>query len=184
MNILGLIISCISILISTVIACNNFPRNINVGFDYQGVIVAIFSLLVTILIGWNIYNVIEQKGDIVKLKEYTETQTKYLQGAKSEIGYTLGLINMTRNYPVAFANFNNALYADLLNNGEKAEDIMQAMELLIENMNDRTTLDGKTENNIKEIEQLIKEKVEYNYFQSRYNTIINNFFNKTISDNK
>lgn len=36
------------------------PRNYdNLCFDYMGVIVAVFSILVTILIGWNIYTALD-----------------------------------------------------------------------------------------------------------------------------
>lgn len=49
------------------------PRGINLDFDYYGVIVGILSLLVTILIGWNIFSVI----DLKRIKEeYNSTILK------------------------------------------------------------------------------------------------------------
>lgn len=55
------IIICIIVLASLIMSifslCNSLPRTD--GLDYIGVIVGILSLLVTILIGWNIYTVID-----------------------------------------------------------------------------------------------------------------------------
>lgn len=51
------IIIIASFAMSTVAMCRSFPRIY--GIDYIGVIVGILSLLVTILIGWNIYTVVD-----------------------------------------------------------------------------------------------------------------------------
>lgn len=48
------------------------PRVIHgksLGFDYMGVIVTVLSILVTTLIGWNIYNVISIKNEIESFKD-------------------------------------------------------------------------------------------------------------------
>lgn len=50
-------IVAISLTMSIISLCNSLPRTD--GLDYIGVIVGILSLLVTILIGWNIYTVID-----------------------------------------------------------------------------------------------------------------------------
>ena len=51
------IIVLASLIMSIFSLCNSLPRTD--GLDYIGVIVGILSLLVTILIGWNIYTVID-----------------------------------------------------------------------------------------------------------------------------
>lgn len=51
--------------------CILFHRTNNLGIDYLGIIVGIQSLLVTILIGWNIYQVINIKQEWERSKEYT-----------------------------------------------------------------------------------------------------------------
>lgn len=51
------IIIIASLVMSTITMCHSFPRIY--GIDYIGVIVGILSLLVTILIGWNIYTVVD-----------------------------------------------------------------------------------------------------------------------------
>lgn len=55
---LATILSLIAIFISGITICLSHPHTNNLGFDYQGIIVSVLSLLVTILIGWQIYNTI------------------------------------------------------------------------------------------------------------------------------
>ncbi len=51
------IIIITSLAMSSIAMCRSFPRIY--GIDYIGVIIGILSLLVTILIGWNIYTVVD-----------------------------------------------------------------------------------------------------------------------------
>lgn len=46
------------------------PHKAELGFDYQGVLVGVLSLLVTILIGWNIYTIIDIKTQEIRLMKY------------------------------------------------------------------------------------------------------------------
>lgn len=55
---MSLIISIFSALISIVCLVRLYPTQGNLGFDYIGVIVAIFGILVTALIGWQIIQII------------------------------------------------------------------------------------------------------------------------------
>lgn len=54
-------ISIISLLISIIAICVTCPNSEKLNFDYQGVLVGILSMLVTVLIGWNIYSIIDIK---------------------------------------------------------------------------------------------------------------------------
>lgn len=57
--------------------CISAWRSPELSFDYQGVIVGVLSLLVTVILGWNIYTVIDIKnirGEIHKLKGLLEKQ--------------------------------------------------------------------------------------------------------------
>lgn len=54
-----LVIANILLLIANLyFVCNYFPRSSNLQFDYAGVIVATFSTLITLLVGWNIFSAI------------------------------------------------------------------------------------------------------------------------------
>lgn len=56
-------LSIVAIVCSIVAICISLPTNKSLGIDYIGVIVGILSFLVTMLMGWQIYNAvtIEQK---------------------------------------------------------------------------------------------------------------------------
>lgn len=66
----------VCLIVSLVSVCHTHPR-IESGFDYMGLIVGILSLLVTMLIGWQIYNALslEQKVSNIK-KEYDGLKDK------------------------------------------------------------------------------------------------------------
>ena len=84
-------LSIAAIICSVVAICVSLPSAPELGIDYIGVIVGILSLLVTMLIGWQIWNVIaidkkvkdEVKQvsksfakDIKKIKDESEISTK------------------------------------------------------------------------------------------------------------
>lgn len=56
---ISLIISLIAIVFSIIAICHIYPREL--GLDYLGWIVGILALLTTILLGWNIYTIIDIK---------------------------------------------------------------------------------------------------------------------------
>ncbi len=67
------ILSVISIILSMIAICRAYPHTYDLGMDYQGVIVGILSLLVTVLVGWNIYTIIDFNKSRDKLKELEST---------------------------------------------------------------------------------------------------------------
>jgi hypothetical protein len=62
-------LSIAAIIFSIMAICVSCPRELDLGFDYQGVIVGILSLLVTMLIGWQIYNLFMLKSEMEKRME-------------------------------------------------------------------------------------------------------------------
>lgn len=70
-------IGIIALALSIISICISAWRSPELSFDYQGVIVGVLSLLVTVILGWNIYTVIDIKntrGEIHKLKGLLEKQ--------------------------------------------------------------------------------------------------------------
>lgn len=56
------LLSSLAILFSIVALCVAIPRASTLAVDYLGLLVGILALLVTVLIGWNIYTVIDAKN--------------------------------------------------------------------------------------------------------------------------
>ena len=100
------IIIIASLVMSTVTMCHSFPRIY--GIDYIGVIIGILSLLVTILIGWNIYTVI----DFNKKKEELSKNEAVLSDL------ILRVNNNTTADSAALEFYFAYLYAYLLTNNE------------------------------------------------------------------
>lgn len=105
------IISVVSILCSIVAVCRTFCRNTELQFDYMGVIVAIFSLLVTLLVGWNIISVIDLKS----YKRKYENLDKKISGElnyihnKADHNQALVYAMMSQNASAFFAPNENAI---------------------------------------------------------------------------
>lgn len=66
---ISVILSVIALILSAISICYVFQRDGIPPFDYQGVFVAIFSLLITLLIGWQIYNAMEVKAQLKQTQE-------------------------------------------------------------------------------------------------------------------
>lgn len=70
---LSLILSSIAIVLSIITICLTLPRR-EVSLDYLGLITGILGILVTVLIGWNIYMIIDFRQEKENLKQYFEEQ--------------------------------------------------------------------------------------------------------------
>lgn len=68
-NTITLILSAIFIMVSVAALCRTYPHTSDLGMDYQGVIVGMLALLVTILIGWQIYTAINVKEELKDIKD-------------------------------------------------------------------------------------------------------------------
>ncbi len=79
-------LSIAAIICSVVAICVSLPSAPKLGIDYIGVIVGILSLLVTMLIGWQIWNVIaiDKKID-GKVKQTSDSLTESINVTKKEM---------------------------------------------------------------------------------------------------
>ena len=89
-------IGIVSIVLSLIAICNTYPRTSEFGIDYQGWIVGILSFLVTILIGWQIFSIIDIRGirKEIYLKENDIYQRSELNIAEFHLGMFMVYINM------------------------------------------------------------------------------------------
>lgn len=69
---LAIILSSIAIFFSIVALYTSRPYNW--ALDFVGVIISVLTLLVTLLVGWNIYTVVDFKREIEDVKKETETK--------------------------------------------------------------------------------------------------------------
>ena len=124
----ALLLSSVAVLISLVAICVACPHKAELGFDYQGVIVGILSLLVTVLIGWQIYNALEIKKEIKKEIDSSLSQfEKRSPGAIINSQYTYILrdayiaktINDYNRYILDLAN--GLYFASLISDIEKTD---------------------------------------------------------------
>lgn len=124
----ALLLSSVAVLISLVTLCVACPHKAELGFDYQGVIVGILSLLVTLLIGWQIYNALEIKKEIKKEIDSSLSQfEKRSLGAIINSQYTYILrdayiaktINDYNRYILDLAN--GLYFASLISDIEKTD---------------------------------------------------------------
>lgn len=78
-----ILISVLALVFSIISICRSFYRTVDLRFDYIGVIVGALAILVTFLVGWNIYSAIDVKekikfyqDEIDRLKTLQEEQMK------------------------------------------------------------------------------------------------------------
>lgn len=175
--ILGL--SIISLMISVIAVCVATYRTSNLEFDYQGVIVGVLSLLVTVLIGWNIYTLIDIKDTSRKMSKFQmeiDSKTKKLIG-ETQLNLKVEMMNTV---PILIAYQTGDLIASIKlmfkefhenSNNESIAKIM-AREYILHNImgiinNDNKDLkkhfidDLKGSIRIEEIEDFLHEFLSY-----------------------
>lgn len=86
-NIVILILSVISTLISIIAICRVCPNTSELGLDYQGIIVGILALLVTALIGWQIYISINVKEELKEILVFRKEISNKINEKYSELDY-------------------------------------------------------------------------------------------------
>lgn len=129
----GNCLSISAIICSIVAICVSLPSAQELEMDYLGVIIGILSLLVTMLIGWQIYNAITIEK---KIKDETENLKReisdYIEsdnGKRDALSmYVLGLTHarialIENDYEDAFACFINAL--DSVNKIDENEEFIE-----------------------------------------------------------
>lgn len=81
------ILSFIAIVLSIVAICVSLPRT-DMCFDYLGLVTGILGVLVTVLIGWNIYMIIDFRQEKEKLQQYFDEQKKSVREVGNDLRAT------------------------------------------------------------------------------------------------
>lgn len=183
-NCMSQAISIASAIWCTIVLCRICPRNIE--FDYQGIIVAIFSLLITILITWQIWQTIISKEQIQKaiksfdklkkLESQLESQRTLFTKHNLEIQYLINAqakifeASKTKDLSAQYISYAEALNFLLLSNVgfpyEQFDIVLQELSMIT----------GKFSNinNFEDAWNIIESETE---FEWHYNQIISQLKN-------
>ena len=101
-------LSIIAIMLSCAALFATHPRYPELDLDYQGWITGVLSLLVTVLLGWNIYSVIDLKGMRDEIRELKASMEKQIKHANDNTRLALS-IDMIDSAPVLQAYSLNVL---------------------------------------------------------------------------
>lgn len=87
MKYLNIILSIMATILSIIAICVSLPTT-EISFDYLGCLIGILGVLVTVLIGWNIYAVIDFRQEKQRLVQYFEEQKNDIRLLGSDLKTT------------------------------------------------------------------------------------------------
>ncbi len=105
-SICGLSIAILSAIFSLYTVCVEYPNTENLKFDYAGVVVSAFALLVTAVLGWNIYTIIDIKEIKNDFKEHEQKINEGFRNMQYEIECDINTETRLL-YDILFSRFNN-----------------------------------------------------------------------------
>ena len=86
-NKLSLLVSIFAIVLSVIAISVSLPR-FDMSFDYLGLITGILGVLVTVLLGWNIYTMFDYRQERQNLKAYFDEQKQSVKSVGSDLQMT------------------------------------------------------------------------------------------------
>lgn len=129
---LGVVIHYLAIALPRIYeAKENAEKLQNFGVDYLGLIVAIFAILVTLLVGWQIFNNIKEKERLVQISSDNKEFTKTVKGELAKFGKTLESIQEQ----IICVNADNE---EIKEQVEKTINQYESIKLLSESFRDAT----------------------------------------------
>lgn len=180
----SVILSYIAIFFGIVAIYTTRPYNWELNF--VGTTITILTFLVTILIGWNIYSVIDVRGRITKTEQENEKYKKQLEDkirsfnekiyiveceSKTFAFYNQAVMRLNSNkYLVNYNSLQTSLYYALQISTnfaiETIDAILEVMELVIRRRNEDKNRDDKINETVKleiknNMELIVKSKNQY-----------------------
>ena len=137
------IITCLVSMIFSIIAlCLSIPRSQELNFDYLGLLVGIQSLIVTILIGWNIYCLVDLKSlrseqEILKSDSNVQIQRTFAMSchAVSDVyyRYLVGDKPNSDSYNLIYYRLSEVYHLSIIGEYKFCEAIIQSLfEIFVE----------------------------------------------------
>lgn len=134
-------VTLLNLAINIICICRMFPRSSNLSIDYLGLIVGILGLLVTVLIGWNIFYALELKKDLIlKMQEKQNETSNQLSDYAKKVQKDFDNIDSSiKNLEERTQNINKSLIdilkaTSVFNYSEANNHINRTKETLIQGM--------------------------------------------------
>ena len=132
----AIILSTVSFVISIVAICIAAYRSPELGFDYLGLLVGIQAVLVTALIGWNIYAVLDLrsiKSELTDTKEHAlfnaEKNNALTAHAAGDVFYSLlvGAVPFSFEYHYLYYRLSECLHLSHIRNMDTCNSVVQSI---------------------------------------------------------
>lgn len=184
---IAILLSAVAIIFSTITLCSVYP-NENLGFDYLGIMVGILTLLITVLIGWQIFSLINLKEiekENIKLKKtiFEEIYLEFGFTYKSNASNSVGMFNQSKRQ--SFIHASNIIYYSIyaIQKYTQAGDFDTANKIISNFSNDipvleETDLTPNKKAFIPLIDILTNLKFNSNLDKENLQTIINKLNNR------
>lgn len=177
-----------------VLWCCNIGGFTVVSLDsFVGVIVALLAIVVTLAVGWQIYNSIEIKDKIEKLNILENKLTKQEETFKQQhyksqesINFILGCDSFRdKDYKSAFRFYMFSLENSMkLKSSSNVGVLLGALEKIVNKIEERSTVDSNYLYVIEKSNNAIKSSSNYLFIKDQYERIYNSFNSKIKRDNE
>ena len=160
--------------------------------SFVGVIVALLAIIVTLAIGWQIYNSIELNERIKKLNTLEErliSQDKTLKQQNNKSNHLISFIygieaKREKEYIEAFRYYMASLRCSmLLDKPINIDHLLKDLEKVNVVIKDGTMCEFERLNEIREYDTAIRKSYSYDIIKSRYERIYNIFCTKVKDGN-
>ena len=157
--------------------------------SFVGVIVALLAIVVTLVVGWQIYNALELKAKIEELNNLKEKLNIQEKKIAEQSNYANHLIfaaladvelynkQYLKTFSYSMISLEETL---LLDNPKNVEAILERLEISISNMQQGILYNDMK--NFHEYDNKIRNTRQYNMIKNRYEKIYNDFISKVKDD--
>lgn len=177
------IIACIAV--STIVIyviCTQGDVDMSLGEGVIGIIVALLALIVTIILGWQIYTAIDIKEKIAAIDELQNKQNSqehrmeqmYYNSCRV-IGCAMSAFDIGNKTAHSFRWLLSALAASLkMDNPVDVEKLLSDLQNQVKLMEPNIITEEKFMVEIKEFDKIIRESSSYSCIMSKYEEILEN----------
>ena len=176
------------------------PKSIVTIDAFMGVCVTVLSIIVTIAVGWQIFNVVEVRNtmrfleekqkDVDELHEKLEKKIRYLEYDFDKMNHhTLHLHSVTlalhvaieKKYDEACYHFMVALTESVqLKKPLNVNEVLNYFQKYLGFITTTVLMSKEDMNELREMDKIIRRSEQYGLFGSRYEEISGNYFAKMI----